>query len=291
MQYVVGRTLRVNMTRLTARRAEQMLEGLSRLYALVPVEAFPAAVLAVIPDLIGCDSASFNEIELSTGRFRVLAEPADNDPELEQAFAQYLHQHPVIAHFGRTGDTESHAISDFIDPVEFRRLNIYDECFSYLGIDDQLSTSLLAVNGSQVIGVALNRACSFSEENRALLNAFRPHLVTAYHNALHYSRAYAARDDEELCATAKAALDSLTNRQLDVLRLIAAGRSNALVAAELGISAATVKKHVEHILDRLMVDSRLKAARLYLVGAPRDTTDTSWTFDGTATGHFAGPSR
>ena len=259
------------------------------MYALVPVDAFPAAVLSVIPDLIGCDSASFNDLELSTGRFRVLARPADDDPELERAFARFVHQHPVIAHFGATGDTESHAISDFLDPVEFRRLGIYGDFFAYLGVDDQLSTSLLAMDGGQVIGVALNRSCPFSDQDRALLNAFRPHLVTAYHNAQSFSRACAARGDEELCATANAAMGSLTDRQLDVLRLIAAGRSNAVVGAELGISAATVKKHVEHILERLHVDSRLNAARLYLVGAPGDTIDSWWTFDGTAIGHLASP--
>ena len=98
---------RANMARLTARQGERLLEGVSRMYALVPVDAFPAAVLSVIPDLIGCDSASFNDLELSTGRFRVLARPADDDPELERAFARFVHQHPVIAHFGTQRVTPS----------------------------------------------------------------------------------------------------------------------------------------------------------------------------------------
>ena len=48
-------------------------------------------------------------------------------------------------------------------------------------------------------------------------------------------------------------------RELDVLRLIAAGYSNQEIAAELVISVTTVKKHVNHIFAKLGVGSRAKA--------------------------------
>ena len=44
------------------------------------------------------------------------------------------------------------------------------------------------------------------------------------------------------------ALKRLTNRECDVLKLIAAGKSNKEVAAELGLSKSTVKGYVASIL-------------------------------------------
>lgn len=52
----------------------------------------------------------------------------------------------------------------------------------------------------------------------------------------------------------------LTERQLEVLRLIAAGRTNKQVAAELVISPKTVGTHVEHIYSRIGVSTRAAAA-------------------------------
>ena len=52
----------------------------------------------------------------------------------------------------------------------------------------------------------------------------------------------------------------LTDREHDVLRLIAAGRDNAAIGRELYISAGTVRKCVSSILAKLGVDSRVEAA-------------------------------
>jgi LuxR family transcriptional regulator, regulator of acetate metabolism len=56
----------------------------------------------------------------------------------------------------------------------------------------------------------------------------------------------------------------LTRRELDVLRLMARGRTNGAVAAELVISEGTVKFHVNNILRKLRAGNRAEAASLYL---------------------------
>ncbi len=57
-----------------------------------------------------------------------------------------------------------------------------------------------------------------------------------------------------------AKLDSLTGRELEILKLIAKGLSNKLIARELDISDGTVKVHVKHLLKKLGLRSRVEAA-------------------------------
>lgn len=54
-------------------------------------------------------------------------------------------------------------------------------------------------------------------------------------------------------------LEPLTERELDVLRLLVAGLSNAAMARELIITVGTVKSHVNHIYGKLGVQSRSQA--------------------------------
>lgn len=56
------------------------------------------------------------------------------------------------------------------------------------------------------------------------------------------------------------ALDELTKREMEVLRLIASGASNREIAQKLFISEGTVKNHVTNILNRLNLRDRTQAA-------------------------------
>ena len=53
--------------------------------------------------------------------------------------------------------------------------------------------------------------------------------------------------------------ENLTPRELDVLRLLALGRANKEIAADLGITEETVKTHVGHLLAKLQVENRAQA--------------------------------
>ena len=83
----------------------------------------------------------------------------------------------------------------------------------------------------------------FSERDRALLALLRPHLLEAY-------------ADAEL---RRRGIPALTTRQWDLLRLVAEGYTNSQVARRLGLSEATVRKHLENIYSRLRVSCRTAA--------------------------------
>jgi len=61
-----------------------------------------------------------------------------------------------------------------------------------------------------------------------------------------------------------AADDSLTPREIEVLRLIAAGNANKLVADRLSITEETVKAHVKNILSKLDANDRTHAVTIGL---------------------------
>jgi DNA-binding CsgD family transcriptional regulator len=82
----------------------------------------------------------------------------------------------------------------------------------------------------------------FDERDRWFLSLLRPHLARL---RLRWER----RPD----------LPSLTERELDVLALVAQGLTNRQISRRLFISPATVRTHLEHIYDKLGVRSRAGA--------------------------------
>jgi DNA-binding NarL/FixJ family response regulator len=62
---------------------------------------------------------------------------------------------------------------------------------------------------------------------------------------------------EDAAATIRA---ELSDREVEVLKLIANGKDNAQIARELFISPKTVKNHISNILMKLQIDNRIQAA-------------------------------
>ncbi len=55
-------------------------------------------------------------------------------------------------------------------------------------------------------------------------------------------------------------IEALTDRELEILKLVAQGLGNDAIAAQLVVSSRTVGVHVSHILDKLFLENRTQAA-------------------------------
>jgi LuxR family maltose regulon positive regulatory protein len=54
-------------------------------------------------------------------------------------------------------------------------------------------------------------------------------------------------------------VDQLTSRELEVLTMLAAGKSNQAIARQLVVTLDTIKKHVSHVLGKLGAANRTEA--------------------------------
>ena len=64
-------------------------------------------------------------------------------------------------------------------------------------------------------------------------------------------------------------LNSLTQREREVLACLAAGSNNRLIAEQLGIGEGTVRSHVHVLLQKLQVGNRTQAALIWLATVAR----------------------
>jgi len=84
-------------------------------------------------------------------------------------------------------------------------------------------------------------------------------LLDAIHRAIEHDRS--RREEAQVTARLRARFDTLTAREREVMRLVTAGRLNKQVAAEIGISEATVKLHRGQLMRKLGVQSLAELVR------------------------------
>jgi len=108
--------------------------------------------------------------------------------------------------------------------------------------------------GDSVVHVSLwRRGAAFGERDHQLLNLARPFLASAVAIVGH-----GGTIDLTVSDTVE-----LTGREAQVLSLITDGSTNKEVGLQLGISARTVQKHLEHIYEKLGTHRRTAAARWF----------------------------
>lgn len=169
-------------------RWESLLGTIQRISVVDDIDEFGPVALSEIDLLIGCDFASFNEVDPFAGRAAVIGHPRPpTAPEL-RAWQRWSHQNPSVMHMLRTGDGSARRISDFMTSEQLHRLELYEYVYQPLGAEYQVAVGLPAPR-PLVLGIALNRhSHDFSDEEVQLLDRLRPHLAQAHRAAQLLSR-------------------------------------------------------------------------------------------------------
>jgi DNA-binding CsgD family transcriptional regulator len=102
--------------------------------------------------------------------------------------------------------------------------------------------------------LAVYSSRDFGPRERLILQLVQPHLAALYRTAMLRRRLSVAVQSFDPDATAE-----LTPRECDVMACVAKGLSNAQIATVLVVERSTVRKHLEHVYDKLGVRSRTGA--------------------------------
>ncbi len=232
-----------------------VLELVGDLFGLLDLHELRMGVLPALRRVIPSDYASLNEIG---GGVVVSITDPEIDQEFHEIFAEYFSQNPLYQRLERTRDGRAYRFSDVTTPSQLHATELYRRLYRPFGIEHQVAFTL-PYEGDRMLAITLNRNHrDFSDAERDLLNRARPYLIQAYRNAVAYTELNRGPHTELKGALVKHG--GLTERQAEVVRLVALGSSNRAVADELGLSDRTVQKHLENAFRALGVKSRSAAS-------------------------------
>jgi DNA-binding CsgD family transcriptional regulator len=232
----------------------ELLNVFARCQPAADDDIFYADVLTGLRELIPCDDISFQLMDVAEQRLQQLYVSDDGvhrgeyvgmEDEFLQLFWREFWEEDGCAGPLLTGD-----YSTVIHQAEQWSARVYASTplgsqFAALGITDEVLVPMTPLGGTDRRLLLFRGADSpdFSEREKAMLALARPHVAELH-----------TRRDRELRGE-----PNLTPRQWEVLRRVATGASNTQIARALGLSEATVRKHLENVFLRLGAQSRTEA--------------------------------
>jgi DNA-binding CsgD family transcriptional regulator len=199
------------------------------------------ALLEVLP----AEAITFHELDVHAQHCALVELLSTKAAEIHGRFWQHFWNTPSCSYTDRAGRLRGEVTTarEFYGDRQWRSTGMYIECIAPYRVDNQLVMPLPAPAGTSrrlVFFRAPGR--SFEDEERDAAVLLQPHITDAL-------RVQGRRAADRL----------LTGRQRELLRLVAAGHDNIAIACQLGLSPATVRKHLENAFARLEVSSRTEA--------------------------------
>jgi DNA-binding CsgD family transcriptional regulator len=205
----------------------------------------PKPVLDALRRLVPCDVVTYHEGVGGDAALASSGEPRGPVPaDYREACRRYWHQDRLVSAQG------ARKVSDFLSRREFHRTELYQYASGPVGIGDMFRLWLDPESGSGARLEFDRPRRDFSERDRDVLDVLSPYLAQLRRHAV-------ARHQRPVGATAT--WEKLTMREREILYLVAAGKTNAAIAADLWISPGTVRTHLDNVFKKLGVHTRAAA--------------------------------
>jgi DNA-binding CsgD family transcriptional regulator len=193
-----------------------------------------------LPTLVASEFTTLSICHLASGKREVFGLPSGAlSAEDRTAFDRHFHEHPLVRFHAYQGGRVPQRISDSVPFEQFRRTALYNDYYRRIRIDHAIALPIYVRDGLLVSFVLNRTRRDFTDRERALLEVLRPHLARIYQRIN--------------------SVGQLTAREAEVLRWVAAGKSDAQIGAILRISARTVQKHLQNVYSKLGVEGRTAA--------------------------------
>jgi DNA-binding CsgD family transcriptional regulator len=238
---------------------------------------FDQLVLSSAIQLVPSDSALLTVC--GHGWRTTRTEPPTFLPYADQLIFEKIHRaepHPLWCSARDGFGNEPQRLSDVLTRGQYQSSRMYIELFRKLEIEYQVAFSVPVAPGGVLCLVLNRKQGDFSNRDVECLRQLRV-VLGGWATRVHGRWAARMNGDGPAPVDAFAHLDgragtaALTEREGQVLGLIAHGLTNAQVARTLATSARTIDKHLEHLYRKLGVTSRTEAvaawAGLELPGA------------------------
>jgi DNA-binding CsgD family transcriptional regulator len=199
---------------------------------------------------LGDGLVSFNELNLTAGTATVSLRPYREHHRAAVAdLKEILAEHPMFQWYSTHPDWSAVRLSDLVEDQDaFRATRLFREVLEPVGGQHAICISVTPPSDAEWMYFMVNRAeHDFTDAELHFTQALQGALVALEANLSEQDR------------VADRTPPHITQRELTVLRCLAAGHTAARISHELAISPGTVRKHLENLYRKLGTTDRLGA--------------------------------
>jgi DNA-binding CsgD family transcriptional regulator len=203
------------------------------------------SVASTLVRVLPADEVTFSDLDIRAHHCALLELLPTEAGEPHGEFWQHFWNTLSCSYTERAGRPRGEVTTtgDFDSDRQWHSTGMYTQCVPPDGEDKELVMPLPAPPGIARRLVFFRRpGPPFGDAERDAAVLLQPHIAEALR-----------------MQGRRAAQQPLTGRQRELLALVAAGHDNIAIACQLGLSPATVRKHLENAFARLQVDSRTAA--------------------------------
>lgn len=212
-------------------------------------ETFARHGVEMLPRFVPSEITTLSVCDLQKKTRSVISSPeAAISGDDRASFNRFFNAHPLVLYHSSTPGGGASRISDLPAGSGFRESALYNEYYRRIRIDHVIAVPLMVEHGC-LVSFVLNRSKQdFSDRERGFLDLIREPLSALYRNL--FARERGRSGIAQL---------PITLREQDVMTWVAAGKTDREIASILEMSTRTVQKHLQHVYEKLGVETRTAA--------------------------------